>query len=432
MHPFTTDSRSLQSSGDDSLAMNRTGPGFRTEDATELDRRFLRQFIVFDRVGVTAGAAFVVVANVAFLDNSTVWGIVPVLLGLTAVLTVALRLTDKHETLRPLVLIAVGNWAVAIVMPMFLPILWPVMILTVLAPIVLAAPHLERGRIYVALGLSGVVTALVASIGLLNDDGGAIPDIDDEVELMIVIGSLVAQIVPIGFIAWHNNRRQRQQIIRVLELNDSLRDSRSEVVSSRRRVAEVADTERRRLERDLHDGAQQRLVALGVRVRLLDKQITDDDIRARVAELSHELDGAVTELRDLAHGIYPTLLQTHGLAAALRAVARRSPSLVEVVGSEGDGIGTATSAALYFVALEALTNAAKHAPGAAVRIELSRTNLELTLKIEDDGPGFDSGLPGNSHGLQNMRDRSAAAGGNLTVTSTPGAGCTIEATVTVR
>ncbi|NOX29804.1 MAG: hypothetical protein GXP35_07135 [Actinobacteria bacterium] len=412
--------------------MAMTEPGFHGEDATELDRRFLHQFIVLDRLGVTAGAAFVVVANGAYFRNSALWGIVPVLLGLAAALTVALRLTDRHETFRPLVLIASGNWAVAVVVPLFLPILWPVMILTVLAPIVLAAPHLERGRIYVALGLSGVVTAVVASIGLLNDDGGAIPDIDDEVELLLVIGSLIAQIVPIGFIAWHNNRRQRQQIMRVLELNDSLRDSRSEVVLSRRRVAEAADTERRRLERDLHDGAQQRLVSLGVRVRLLDEQITDESVRAKVSDLSQELDEAVGELRDLAHGIYPTLLQTHGLAAALRAVARRSPSPVEVAGNEGDGIGTTTSAALYFVALEALTNTTKHAPDAAVRIELTRTNVELTLKIEDDGPGFDSGLLANSHGLQNMKDRTAAAGGNLNVTSTPGAGCTIEATVTVR
>ena len=394
-----------------------------------LDRDFLRQFIVLDRVGAGLGAFFVVLVNGAFVRNAIVWWIVPVLLLLMLALTAALRLCDRQETLRPLALIAAGNWLVAIIIPLFLPVLWPVMVVTVLAPVILAAPYLERNRIGLVLGMTGTVAALVAALGLLNDDGGALPDLADELELFVVIGSLVAQIIPVGFIAWHNNLRQQRQMERLLDLNSSLVGSRLDLLSSRRRVVEAADAERRKIERDLHDGAQQRLAALGMQLRLLEHELAEGKVSSTVARLNSELDEAVAEIRELAHGIYPTLLQDQGLAAALRPVVRRSGSRFELETKEIGSLDPISSAALYFTALEALANAAKHAPDSRVVVGLAMDGEHIELSIVDDGPGFDLGMAWASHGIQNMHDRLAAAGGTLVITASDGSGCRVEARV---
>ena len=203
--------------------------------------------------------------------------------------------------------------------------------------------------------------------------------------------------------------------------------------ASRQRLVAAQDEERRRLERNLHDGAQQQLVALAVRLRLA--RTTAKDL-AEADRMLEQLEGDVTaaleNLRELARGVYPPILADQGLGAAIEAQARRSPVPVLV---EADGIGRypqELETAVYFCTLEALQNAAKYAQANEVAVSLLEDHGELVLSIHDDGRGFDRAATPLGGGLQNMTDRLAALGGTLTVRSRSGAGTTIEGHVPVR
>jgi signal transduction histidine kinase len=198
--------------------------------------------------------------------------------------------------------------------------------------------------------------------------------------------------------------------------------------ASRQRLVAAQDAERRRLERNLHDGAQQQLVALAVRLRLARTTASKDLAEAdrMLEQLEGDVSDALENLRELARGVYPPLLADRGLAAAIEAQARRSPVPVHV---EADGIGRypqELETALYFCTLEALQNAAKYAEANEVAVRLAEDHGELVLSIRDDGRGFDRAETPLGAGLQNMADRLAALGGTLTVRSRPGAGTTIE------
>ena len=218
-------------------------------------------------------------------------------------------------------------------------------------------------------------------------------------------------------------------------LQDTLADLRranDELRASRARLVAAADAERRRIERDLHDGAQQHLVALAVHLGLLRDAVVDDPAAAAatIDELAAQARETVQQLRDLAHGIYPPLLADAGLAEALRAAARRSPLAVAVDGDPGRAPAE-VEAAVYFCCLEALGNAAKHAPGSSVQIRLARAadGGGLSFEVADDGPGFDPTSVRAGHGLQNMADRLGAVGGTVAVDSGPGAGTTVRGRV---
>jgi signal transduction histidine kinase len=203
--------------------------------------------------------------------------------------------------------------------------------------------------------------------------------------------------------------------------------------ASRQRLVAAQDQERRRLERNIHDGAQQQLVALAVKLRLVDSLIGKDESRAHalVADLQTESNQALEDLRDLARGIYPPLLADKGLGAALESQARRSAVPVSL---EADGIGRypqEAEAAVYFSCLEALQNVAKYAEASAVTVRLAQSNGSLTFSVSDDGRGFDPAAVDRGTGLQGIADRLAALGGELSVRSTPGDGTTLAGRVPV-
>ena len=393
------------------------------------DRRAIDLFLRWDRVGTVAGLVIVVVANLV-LGSALLWAVATALVVLAGALTAARRLLDDGGLLGPLGLAAAGNWLVALVVALALPFLWPVMAITVLMPLVLASPHLTRRRLGMALGGAVVVAGAVCAVGLLNDDDGALPDIADELELPLVVGALMAQIAPIGLIVWQNNRLQRENLDRAAALNAELQRSQERLAASRRRIVQAADTERRRIERDLHDGAQQRLVALGVRLRLLQSQSGDQPaLNGQLATLVTELDEAIDEVRELARGIYPPLLQSRGLVDAISAVARRSPLDVTVDLDDVGRLDQSVETAVYFTALEALTNAAKHAPGSSVELVLRDHGDRIRLQVTDDGPGFEVDDDLGTEGTSNMGDRVASVGGELLIASSPGAGTTVTAEV---
>jgi signal transduction histidine kinase len=205
----------------------------------------------------------------------------------------------------------------------------------------------------------------------------------------------------------------------------------SDLRESRRRIVTAQDERAKRLERDIHDGAQQQLVALAVRLRLAEQMIDRDPARVRpmLAELQDEANGALENMRDLARGIYPPLLADKGLAAALEAQARKAALPVTI---EGDGSGryrADVEATVYFCTLEALQNVAKYAQASVVTVSLHPGEGELTFRIVDDGRGFDPSATTAGTGIQGMRDRVEALGGSLTIESASGRGVTVTGRV---
>lgn len=214
---------------------------------------------------------------------------------------------------------------------------------------------------------------------------------------------------------------------------DQLRQRNQELQESRARIVAAGDAERRKLERNLHDGAQQHLVALAVKLRLAHDAVEDDpdDAMAMIDEIKADVQSAIAELRALAHGIFPPLLVSGGLSEALPAAAGRCP-LPVAVELEGVGrYGNEIEAAVYFCVLEALQNAGKHAgQSASITVHVVADTELLRFEVSDDGVGFEPAGGGQAgHGFVNMADRLGAFGGTLDVTSAPGAGTTIKGVV---
>ena len=207
--------------------------------------------------------------------------------------------------------------------------------------------------------------------------------------------------------------------------------SRRELRSSRARIAAAADAERKRIERDLHDGAQQRLVALRIELELVQGLIERDKERGlqRLHQLGDEVGETLDEIRSLAHGVYPPLLADCGLPAALREVALRAPVATTVAAR---GVGRhppQIESAVYFSVLEALQNAAKHAGGARHCIVTLAEGRDLRFAVRDDGAGFDPRAVPAGAGLANIRDRLAAVGGVMQIDSAPGRGTVLSGRV---
>jgi len=199
--------------------------------------------------------------------------------------------------------------------------------------------------------------------------------------------------------------------------------------ASRSRIVEAAQQERVRLERDLHDGAQQRLVTIQLGLRLA-RERAGEDLAADLEALGAEAGEAVEELRTLAQGIYPSVLRESGVADALRSVAMRAPIPVRVVDGGIGRCSATVEAAIYFSALEAVQNSIKHAgSGARVTVTLGRRGEAVHFAVADDGVGMDVAASGDGVGLISMRDRIGAVGGQVEIVSAPGHGTSVHGTV---
>ena len=215
---------------------------------------------------------------------------------------------------------------------------------------------------------------------------------------------------------------------------EQLRRQADELQASRARIVAAADAERRRIERDLHDGAQQYLVAIAVKARLIQHLARTDPAGglALTQDLGRDVESALDELRTLARGIYPPMLSSGGLAEALGAACRRMAIPVRL---EAEGMGRyppELEAAVYYCCLEALQNAAKYAgDGTSATLKLWEEAEVLQFQVDDDGAGFDPAHAVAGAGLTNMRDRIGAVGGTLRIESAPGAGTHVHGAVPV-
>ena len=210
-----------------------------------------------------------------------------------------------------------------------------------------------------------------------------------------------------------------------------MRDAIRELQESRARVVAAGDDARRRVERNLHDGAQQRLVTVALQLNLLAKRLESppEDVAELLAAAKSELALAMEEIRELVRGLHPRILTDHGLSAAVRALAERLPLPVEVLEVPERRTGAAAEAAAYYVVAESLANVAKHAAASLITVRVAFEDGLLVAEVTDDGCG---GADENGGGIQGLADRVAAIGGRFAVSSVPGAGTAVRAEIPAR
>lgn len=336
------------------------------------------------------------------------------------VLLVALQLARRSEYDRSITLVCTGTWVATVLMTLVSPPLLPVMVLVSMVPVVFAEPYVGSRRAQAFVVITTVCALVMALLARFTQIADAVHLMPRWIETAFIVIAVPFNVFHLMLIVGNNASALRTS-------EEKLAERAAELTASRARVITVADEERRRLERDLHDGAQQHLVALSVLIRLA-RTAEPDRQHTLLTEAAQLVDTAITEIRSLAHGIYPPLLVSGGLAEALPALAGQAPLPVHV---ELRGLGRyppPTEAALYYCCSEALQNAAKHGgPGTTVTLTAHTDGQKLHLTISDTGRGFETATIGT--GLTNMTDRLSGIGGDLLIDSAPGRGTRITAVV---
>jgi signal transduction histidine kinase len=264
-----------------------------------------------------------------------------------------------------------------------------------------------------------VAGVLVGSLGVAAAVGGAAGGIGWLG--LISVGIALA-------VGWTVGRRDAPGRRAYADLEAELQLQTRDLRESRARLAHGADAERRRIERDLHDGCQQRLIALRIKLGLAEELIDADNDRALllIEEIAQDAESALQELQTFVHGVYPPLLVDRGLADAFKALARSAAMPVRVRADGRLRYPAEVEAAVYFACAEALQNVAKHAGAVATAcVALSHDGSGLAFEVSDDGDGFGDDVRAGA-GLTNMEDRLSAVGGHLRVTSAPGRGTTVQ------
>ncbi|AFM17123.1 signal transduction histidine kinase [Mycolicibacterium chubuense NBB4] len=369
-----------------------------------------------------AGAAIVLplLEYLWLFRSAWLLGFVTVGVAQCIVLAVALNLAHANRFEQSITLVCVGNWIAALGVTYVSPPLLPVMALLALVPVVFAEPYirLQRGLVFTLITAGCVLAmAVVARFTPVTD---AVEHAPRWLETAFIVVALPVNALHVMVIVWNNAAALRTS-------ESQLAERATELAASRTRLITAADEERRRLERDLHDGAQQYLVALSVLIGLA-RNAESAKCRSLLTEASGLVDDAIAEIRRLAHGIYPPLLVSGGLGQALPALTAHAAVPVRL---DMDGVGRhppSVEAALYYCCSEALQNAAKHGgPATAVTVTVHQEDGLVAVTISDNGCGFDASARGL--GLTNMTDRLSAIGGELSIDTAPGRGTRIIATV---
>jgi PAS domain S-box-containing protein len=235
-----------------------------------------------------------------------------------------------------------------------------------------------------------------------------------------------------NMVAYTDITERKAQEAEVHRLNAELQARLEELAASRARIVTAGDVERRRLERNLHDGAQQRLVTLSLSLRVALAQLDSDPVAARasLADAGEELAVALDELRELARGLHPAVLSDRGLPAAVETLADRIPVPVEITDIPDERLPEPVEAAAYYLIAEALTNVTKYADATTARVQVVSNDASVVVEVSDDGVG--GADPATGTGLRGLADRVEALGGSLDVVSPAGAGTSLRAEIPVQ
>lgn len=396
-----------------------------TPVAVDRKAQRLRTFILLDAATTAVSVVFVIVMRLVAVENDWLW-VVAVIVALGGVtMGAGLRPLARGDLGTALLYLSLANWGVSLCAVAIATFAWPIMVLASLLPAVFAVPYVTAAQLRVFVAMSFVLSVASVAIGLGGDFSGLTEDAPDWVRDTVLFAFTPFMSLLVVQAGLASSRELQATLGEALDANE-------ELTASRARLVAATDRERRRIERDLHDGAQQRLVGMSVHLALA-KELTTTDPDAAAAVMSQvreQLREAQRELRQLVRGVYPPVLSEHGLPAALRAVADEVHLPIELDIESVDRHDADVEAAVYFCVLEALQNAGKHAGAeATVHLRLREVGPWLEFAVSDDGRGFDAVDRLWGSGFTNMQDRLGAAKGTLDVRSSSGEGTTVTGRV---
>ena len=394
----------------------------------------LRAIILVDIGTALAATVLMVIVRLTVVSSSYLT-LAAVLVALSGVVMAAgLRPLGRGDVGRALRWLAAANWSIAIAAATIATFCWPLMMLTALLPSVLAASLITGKELTFYVVTSVVVSLAVVLVGLLQDFSGLSEDVPGGIRDAVLVFFAPTLVALVALMVLQNSVRVQGVLAAVTASRSELAEQADELRRSRARVVAATDRERRRIERDLHDGAQQRLIGIGIGLsRAKELCVVDGPAAAGMLDsLRHELRVAHDELRNLAQGVYPPVLTEHGLAAALQSAADRCPLSVTVALDDVGRHHPDVEAALYFCCVEAMQNAVKHARARSIRLACGNDASTLWISVTDDGIGFDPATTSAGRGIDNIRDRLGAIGGDLELITTRDAGVTVRGSAPVN
>lgn len=389
-------------------------------------RRRLRLIILAD-VAVTIGASVFTAAMWVLTGTTALLAATAVFVAICAVgMSIGLVPLRRGSIHVALAWLTGSNWVAALGVTAVATFSWPLLMQAALLPTAVAAGYVSRRRLPWFVAGSITTGFAVACLGLLQDFSGMSGDVPSWTRTLVLLLFAPAMAGLVVLAAVQSGTHLDAALQEAMRAQIALADHAEELARSRARVVAATDRERRRIERDLHDGVQSRLVAINLRLQAARTELRTDPIAAdqALSEIRRELGLTHDELRRLAHGVYPTVLSQHGLVAAVQAAADRSPIPVRVDVGRVGRMRADIESAVYFSMLEALQNAAKHAHATVLNVNVRRSDAALTFEVADDGVGFGE-FDGDGVGLDNMRDRLGAVGGTLSVASDEGRGTVV-------
>lgn len=351
------------------------------------------------------------------------WNAVVVMAVALTILS-ALRPLGVGRVFDAVLRLSVANWVVALAIAWSSSFAWPLALQAALLPAAVAASYVTRERLRFFAAVSFVVAVAVAGLGLLQDATGLSAEAPEWLKTAVLLsaGPPLSFLVVLVALQFHGN------LSRSL---DSERVANRQLVASRQRVVEAADAERRRIERDLHDGAQSRLIGINLKLAGARASVHDPDaMTTTLDQLREEILRAHHELRELSHGVYPTSLTQHGITAAVQTAADRVPAAVIIDATDLPRLPSPIEATVYFCVAEALQNATRHARADTITVAIAIRAGQLWFEVGDDGVGL-AGSATDGRGFQNMRDRLGSLGGHLEVDTSAGGGTVVRGVVPV-
>jgi signal transduction histidine kinase len=388
-------------------------------DPDAADTRRLRTYLLANLVGLGSAVVCLPLVGLTVVTDSRsreLWTDVAILALSFVVLSAGWLAVRARRFGWAVVACMVANWTAALGTTYATPWLAPVNELAVLLPVMVMFMFLPRRLLTLMVGLAVAIAGAVAALSELRPNTIDPPDRWLAATVVIVFVPIVATIITVGVRHAYQRLAERAEQLRV----------------SRARVVVAGDAVRRRLEQDLHDGIQHRLVSMSIRLNRVGQLVTGDPDRvaAAVAELSRELEQAIDDLREVSHGIYPPLLAARGLGPALASAIRRLPLPVTL---EADGVQrypADVETAVYFCCLEALQNVVKHARATNAEVTIV-SGPDLRFTVADDGLGFAANAGPDGAGIANMADRIGSIGGAVEIRSAPGRGTVVVGAVPI-